>query len=102
MIFQKPIVFEWDKGNSDKNWSKHGIKNEEAEEAFFDEKKKIAKDVFHSGKEKRWILLGKTKNNMLLFIVFTVRNNIIRIVSARKINKKEAHLYEKKAYYSII
>ncbi|KKS88417.1 MAG: hypothetical protein UV63_C0035G0001, partial [Microgenomates group bacterium GW2011_GWC1_43_11] len=48
MIFQKPIVFEWDKGNSDKNWSKHGIKNEEAEEAFFDEKKKIAKDVFHS------------------------------------------------------
>jgi len=97
MLFQKPIVFKWDKGNSDKNWKKHRIKNEEAEEAFFDEKKKIAKDVFHSGREKRWMLLGKTKNNTLLFIVFTIRRDIVRIVSARKTNKKEENLYEKKA-----
>jgi uncharacterized protein len=97
MLFPKPIVFEWDKGNSHKNWKKHGITNEQAEEVFFDEKKKIAKDVFHSGTEKRWILLGTTKNGELLFIVFTVRNNIIRIVSARYTNKKEAYLYEKTA-----
>ena len=95
MILPKPAVFDWDKGNNDKNWKKHCVKNEEAEEAFFDEKKKIAKDVFHSGREKRWILLGKTKNKILLFIVFTIRKNTVRIISARKTNRREAHLYEK-------
>jgi len=97
MLFQKPIVFAWDKGNNQKNWSKHGVTNEEAEETFFDDQKKIAKDIFHSGNEKRWILLGKTKNKTVLFIVFTIRNAIVRIISARKTNKKEAHLYEKTA-----
>jgi len=97
MLFQKPIVFAWDKGNNRKNWERHAVSIEEAEEPFFDEKKKIAKDIFHSGKEKRFILLGKTKKEVLLFIVFTIRENIMRIVSARKINKKEARLYEKTA-----
>ena len=97
MLFQKPIVFAWDTGNSQKNWKKHGISNEQAEETFFDEKKKIAKDIFHSGSEKRWILLGKSKQGTLLFIVFTLRGNIVRIISARKTNKKEAYLYEKTA-----
>lgn len=86
--------FDWDKGNKDKNWEKHLVKNEESEEAFFDEKKKILKDALHSGKEKRYILLGKTKNGKILFIVFTIRNGKIRIISARNLNKKEVHLYE--------
>jgi uncharacterized protein len=97
MVFPKPIVFEWDQGNSEKNWISHHVKNEESEEVFFDEKKKIAKDVFHSGKEQRWILLGKTKKGTILFVVYTMRQQIVRIISARKINKKEAILYEKTA-----
>jgi hypothetical protein len=86
--------FEWDKGNKDKNWKKHHVKNEESEEAFFDEKKKILKDALHSGKETRYILLGKTKKKKILFIVFTIRNVKIRIISARNLNKKEVNLYE--------
>jgi len=96
MLLSEPIEFIWDHGNIDKNHIKHGISNEETEEAFFDERKKIAKDIMHSGTEKRYILLGKTKKQKVLFIVFTVRNKKIRVISTRSINKKEIHLYEKK------
>lgn len=87
--------FQWDKGNIDKNLLKHGISDQECEEVFFDHNKRILKDILHSGKEDRYILLGQTKLGRLLFIVFTIRNNKIRIISARNLNKKEKHLYEK-------
>lgn len=96
------IGFQWDKGNIDKNLSKHGISDQECEEVFFDRNKRILKDILHSGKENRYILLGQTKSGRLLFIVFTIRNNKIRIISARKLNKKEKHLYEKRTQNSKI
>lgn len=87
--------FQWDNGNKDKNWIKHKITNEECEEVFFDQNKKIFKDILHSVKEKRYILIGITKFKKLLLIVFTIRKNKIRIISARNLNKKEKKLYEK-------
>ena len=97
ITIKEPHEFEWDKGNKDKNWLKHKVKNEECEEIFFDKKKKILKDVLHSGKEKRFIILGKTKKERLLFVVFTIRNKKVRVISARDINKKEVILYEEKS-----
>jgi len=94
-VHTKPIEFVWDKGNKDKNWLKHKVTNEECEEVFFDEDKKISKDKLHSGKEERFILLGKTKRGRILYTVFTTRNKEIRIISARDINRKEKKLYEK-------
>jgi len=94
-IYPFPAIFEWDKGNIDKNLIKHQVSDTECEEIFFDAEKKIKKDPLHSKKEKRYILLGKTKEQRLLFIVFTIRRQKIRIISARDINKKEAKLYEK-------
>ena len=91
-----PITFEWDKGNSDKNWIKHKIKNKEAEELFFDDNKKIFKDKIHSNDEERFIILGKTGSKKLLYLVFTLRQKSVRIISARIMNKKEVTLYEKK------
>lgn len=90
------IEFEWDKGNSEKN-KKHNVEDKEAEEAFFDEDKIVYKDILHSKIEERFILLGNTKNKRLLYVVYTKRNSNIRIISARDINKKETHVYEKKA-----
>ena len=92
---KEPIKFVWDKGNIDKNWKIHQVANQECEEIFFDENKKISKDVLHSKKEKRHILLGKTKKDRLLFVIFTLRNKKVRIISARDINRKEVKLYEK-------
>ena len=91
----KITKFDWDKGNINKNWEKHKVKDQECEEVFFDIKKKLFKDTVHSVKEKRYILLGQTKLKRLLFIVFAIRKNKIRIISARDINKKEKYLYEK-------
>lgn len=93
-IHRKQLEFLWDKGNIDKNWIKHKVKNSECEEAFFDRNKKELKDILHSEREERQILLGKTKKNRLLFICFTRRIDKIRIISARDVNKKERKLYE--------
>jgi len=93
----KPAVFVWDKGNSGKNLKKHGVGDQEAEEAFGDKRKVISRDVLHSRLEERFILLGQSKKKKLLYIVFTFRGGNVRIISARCINKKEATLYEKKA-----
>lgn len=91
---KQPAEFEWDKGNSEKP-KKHGLTLEETEEAFFDENKVIFADWKHSRIEPRITLLGKTKKNRLLNITYTVRNDKIRVITARAINKKEVELYEK-------
>lgn len=57
MILKKPLEFDWDKGNILKN-IKHHVEDKEAEEVFFDKKKVIYKDVFHSQKEERFIVIG--------------------------------------------
>ncbi len=87
--------FVWDKGNIDKNWKKHRVTNTECEEVFFDENKVALKDVLHSGEEERFIVLGKTRKERLLFAAFTVRRKKVRIISARDVNKRERKLYEK-------
>ena len=95
MVNQVEIIeFEWNKGNRNKNLKMHGVNDEECEEIFFDPKKKILKDTLHSINEKRYILIGKTKLKRLLFLIFTIRKNKIRVISARDLNKKEKQLYE--------
>ncbi|PIS08075.1 hypothetical protein COT78_00025 [Candidatus Berkelbacteria bacterium CG10_big_fil_rev_8_21_14_0_10_43_13] len=94
-VFKKPYAFEWDKGNKDKNFVKHKVTDEECEEVFFDPKKKIVNDIFHSDREDRHIIIGKTKFGRYLFLVFTTREDKIRIISARDLNRKERSLYEK-------
>ncbi len=95
-VFREPIEFDWDKGNLDKNFTRHKVRNGECEEVFFDSQKRMLRDPLHSGKEKRYIVLGKTKKQRLLFVVFTTRENKIRVISARNLNKKELHLYYEK------
>ena len=95
------LSFEWDKGNEEKNWLKHKVTSEEAEEAFFSDDYIILEDKLHSGgSEERFILLGKTTQEKLLFIVFTIRGKKIRIISARVANRKEVEFYEKAIAYA--
>ena len=96
ITYRKPVKFIWDKGNEDKNWIKHKVTNKECEEVFFDEKKKTFKDKLHSKGEERFRIIGRTKGGRLLFVVFTIRRNRVRVISARDINKKEVKLYEEK------
>ena len=95
-IIKQSLEFEWDEGNRGKNFQKHKVSDGECEEAFFDPNKKAYKDAIHSGKEKRYIILGATKADRVLFVIFTIRKGRIRIISARDLNKKELYLYENK------
>lgn len=97
MILPDPLEFQWDAGNRDKNLVKHGVSNQEIEEAFLDERKVIYDDVFHSAAEGRYIILGKTNSNRLIYVVFTVREVRLRVISARDLNRKEYKFYEKTA-----
>lgn len=88
--------FDWDKGNIDKSYLKHGITLNQEEEAFLDEAAVILRDFKHSQVEERYLLIGKTANNKILFIVFTKRGKKIRIISARAADKKEVKRYAEK------
>ena len=88
-------AFDWDAGNTGKN-SKHGVTDSECEEVFFDQRKISLKDKLHSGTEARYITLGQTKQERLLYLVYTIRERKIRIISARDCKKKkEREFYEK-------
>ncbi len=88
--------FEWDEGNSDKNWIAHRVSNSECEEAFFNRPLIVKDDKKHSKAEKRYYVLGRTDSNRHLFIAFTIRNNLIRVISARDMNDKELEKYYEK------
>ena len=85
--------FDWDEGNAEKNWLRHQVASNECEQVFFNEPLIVADDIKHSADEKRWYLLGRTDAGRLLFIVFTVRGNLIRIISAIDMNKNEREKY---------
>lgn len=93
-VLPKPIVFDWDEGNIDKNVKKHGVQNEEAEQVFTNRPALQMKDEKHSGTERRYLLLGKSDGGKRLSIIFTLRRTSIRIISARSMNRKERKLYE--------
>ena len=98
VVVKLPAVlsFAWDKGNEQKNWIKHKVTSEEAEEAFDDEHRMLGEDIKHSTRqEKRFILFAQTQSSRRLLIVFTMREQKVRIISARPMNRKEAIIYEK-------
>ena len=85
--------FQWDDGNSKKNRIKHKVSQNECEQVFFNVPLLVRNDMEHSVNEHRWYLLGQTDSARFLFVVFTVRNNLIRVISARDMNKKEKEVY---------
>ena len=87
--------FQWDEGNSEKNWISHKVTKAEAEQVFFN-KPVILSNSKISKKEKHWYLLGKTDQDRKLFAVFTIRDTSIRIISARDMSKKEKEVYDEK------
>ena len=94
-IITECIGFEWDEGNFLKNWERHGVAASECEQIFFNRPLVTGKDEKHSQQESRFYALGHTDARRRLFVVFTVRQNLIRVISARDMNRKERKVYEK-------
>ena len=97
IILPDILTFEWDEGNSLKSWIKHKVSTKEQEQTFFDKHKRAFKDTDHSHIEERFLLFGKTKKGRRLIVAFTIRNEKVRCISARPMNRKEVPIYEKAA-----
>lgn len=86
--------FDWDKGNVLKIWERHGVSMAECEQAFFNRPLTAAPDIRHSAREPRHYALGQTDAGRRLFLVFTIRSDILRVISARGMSRKERRRYE--------
>lgn len=88
--------FEWDDGIRRKSADKHDVSSAEAESIFFNDPLIVVEDEKHSGSEPRLNALGRTIENRLLHITFTLRQSgtMIRAISARDMNRKERKIYE--------
>lgn len=88
------VGFQWDQGNIDKNLIEHEVENWECEQMFFNRPLLILEDPKHSISEKRWAVFGKTDAGRFLTVIFTKREDLIRVISARDMNKKERKFYD--------
>jgi uncharacterized DUF497 family protein len=88
------IRFQWDPDKAARNASKHDVPFVEAATVFQDPLAFIFDDDEHSAEEYREIIVGHSKRERLLVVAFTERDDVIRIISARKANRKEREDYE--------
>ncbi len=86
--------FDWNEGNNLKNYTKHGVTKKEAEEVFENVPFIMVKAKYK--KEDRYLVFGESKNAKLLCVIYTIRNNKIRIISARPQSKNERYFYNEK------
>ncbi len=85
--------FDWDDANVD-HVRRHGVEPDEAADALADPNA-LAVDATNSATEKRWAALGATEPGRLLFVVFTRRDDLIRIITSRDAKPRETRRYKK-------
>ncbi|MDR0909804.1 MAG: BrnT family toxin [Spirochaetaceae bacterium] len=84
--------FEWDEDKNRQNIAKHGIDFADAQYVFADSHYIDIYDVDHSDDEDRWWVIGNI--GYLAVVVVTYREgDIVRIISARRAERKERRLY---------
>ena len=87
--------FDWNKWNIDKNLIKHKVSAQECEEVFLNKPFFKLIPLTEGKTEQRYYAFGITDRKRNLTIVFTIRNNKIRVVSARDMSRKERRIYDK-------
>jgi uncharacterized DUF497 family protein len=84
----------WDLDKEKENIRKHNISFSYAAEIFHDDHRLIWYDAAHSDREDRYVNVGKTDDEVVIFVVETESNgDEIRIITARKANKRERKAY---------
>lgn len=84
--------FEWDPEKAEANWQKHGVSFLDGQETFFDRRAITKENPFPF--EERFSLIGTDVSGRVLTVIFTWRNNSVRIISARRATAGERRLYE--------
>lgn len=84
--------FQWDAGNSAKNWRRHNVSQTEAEQLFLN--RPVVVTDARAGPETRRFAFGRTDGGRLLTVVFTVRGPLLRVISARPMSRRERTGYD--------
>lgn len=92
-FFRDITGFQWDEGNSAKNWKRHRVTQAEAEQLFLNRPVVVVDDPKHSGAERRFFAVGQTDFGRKLAIVFTLRGPLLRVISARPMSRREGVAY---------
>ena len=94
----RELRIEWDAAKNRENVRKHKVSFEEAATVFYDERALLLADPDHSAEEDRFILLGLSTTLRLLVVChcYRAKDEVIRIISARKATKPEAPVYAKR------
>ena len=89
------LTFAWDERKAVTNLKKHGVSFDEARTVFSDEHARLIADPDNSDDEDRFIILGQSERTRLLVVCHCYResDSIIRIITARKATRHEAHNY---------
>ena len=90
------MEFEWDEAKSNACFGQRGFDFSYAIRAFLDPKRIIHRDSRWDYGEERYRLLGEIQRRLFV-LIFTVRDSAIRVISARKANKREVQEYDKNA-----
>jgi uncharacterized DUF497 family protein len=85
--------FEWDTWNADKVWQRHQVSTTECEELFLNHPLIVKIDAAHSDSEDRFYAVGSSDIGRLLFVAFTVRRRLIRVISARDMSRRERRIF---------
>lgn len=85
------MKYDWDESKNRKNKEKHGIGFEDAVDVFEDGSS-LEFDANKNG-EYRIVRIGKTATKYILFVVYTFRGVLVRLISARQASKSERNLY---------
>jgi uncharacterized DUF497 family protein len=88
------LEFEWDEEKAEINVKKHKVSFQEAKSVFGDSFSITIDDPDHSKEEQRFIEIGTSAKGRLLVIVYTERENKIRIISCRTATPSERRKYE--------
>ncbi len=86
------MEFEWDENKNNTNTTKHKISFDEASKVFFDNESIIKEDIKNEYGEKRFNIIGAIIKG-IIYVVYTFRGSLVRIISARKANQKERNEY---------
>ena len=97
MLLENCEGFEWNDGNSNKNWHLHRVTDGECEEIFLNVPIIIIFDKRQRSSEPLYIALGRTDADRRLFAAFVVRNKLIRVISARDMTRSDERRYEEQA-----
>ncbi len=86
-------MFEWDDANID-HIARHGVTTEEAEEALL-VRRRVGVPTFRVASERRRAILGRTEEGRYLVVVYTIRHEQVRVVTARDATRGERRRYGK-------